>query len=67
MLDYSKIKYGEHRRPWAVGKIQRCIKGAREAMHDFLKTKDRRYKEIAKEAMQDARYWQEVLKNGFKM
>jgi hypothetical protein len=40
------------------GKLQMCIRGAREANRDYLETRDRRYLDIRREAMRDARYWQ---------
>ncbi len=42
---------------WAKGKLSRCVRLARDCSQDYRETRDRRYRQIRVEAMQDARYW----------
>jgi len=50
-----------HRRAWAQNKLDRCVRNARNASADYRATRDRRYLELKREAMQDARYWRREL------
>lgn len=52
-----------HHQLLAMRKLPSCIRFARECNQDYLETKDKRFKQIRNEAMQDARYWRAVLLN----
>jgi hypothetical protein len=43
-------------------KLARCVRGARDASRDYRETRDCRYLQIKREAMQDARYWRNTLR-----
>lgn len=49
------------REDWRQDKLRLCIMLAREANHNWIETRDKRYKMLRQEAIQDARYWAREL------
>jgi len=51
----DRVKY------WARPKLASCIRLARECNQDYIKTGTPAYRQIRREAMQDARDWRNFL------
>lgn len=45
------------RQDWVRTKLERCVRLARQFNYDYLETRDKRFRTLRDESMQDARYW----------
>jgi len=54
-MNTARVKY------WARHKLASCIRLARECNQDYVKTGTPAYRQIRREAMQDARDWRNFL------